>query len=191
MERTISSEDVMHPRVYLIGPSGSGKTVIAQRIGKLTGWAVIDTDAEIRDQAGKSIADIFEDDGEDEFRRRELNLLNSIAESRNHLIVATGGGLPVIPTAMQTMLNTGITIYLEASAEELWTRILNDLNERPLLRGPDGFQRLQCLITQRAPIYRMATVTVRTERLTVQQVVKLVLSQLSDFHTPTDSDFED
>lgn len=170
-----------HQRVYLVGPSGSGKSVIADRIGRLSGWNIVDTDAEIREGAGRSISRIFEQEGEEEFRRLELNLLSRISNSRDRLIVATGGGMPIIPTAMQIMLRTGITVYLEANVEELWTRVLGDLNERPLLRGPDGFARLQSLVQQREPIYRMSAVTVRTEQLTVAQVVNLVLSQLPGF----------
>lgn len=182
-------EDFDHRRVYLVGPSGSGKSVIADRIGKLSNWSVIDTDAKIRADTGKSISQIFEDEGESEFRRMELTLLKAIAGSKEKLIVATGGGMPVIPTAMQTMLRTGITIYLEANVEELWTRVLGDLNERPLLRGPDGFQRLNSLVQQREPIYRMSAVTVRTEQLTVAQVVNLVLSQLPGFSASSGDGF--
>lgn len=165
-------------RVYLIGPSGSGKTVIARRVAELANLHVVDTDAQIRERSGRSIATIFDEDGEPAFREMELGLLHELASAGEPTIVATGGGLPVIPTAMECMRNTGLTIYLEASAEELWTRVLGDLDERPLLRGPDGYARMVEMLRMREPVYRTAAVTVRTEQLAVPKVVELVRSQL-------------
>ncbi len=166
-------------KVYLLGPSGSGKTVIARRLGDRAGWSMIDTDETIRRRTGRSIADIFSEEGEGAFRALELSLLKEIADEKRPTIVATGGGLPTVEGAMDIMLSSGLTIFLEASADELWQRVVGDLEERPLLHGKDGYNRLITMLDMRTPVYRRAAVTVRTEELTVNQVLKLVLSQIS------------
>ncbi|WP_299461002.1 shikimate kinase [uncultured Gimesia sp.] len=165
--------------VFLIGPSGSGKSVIAGALSNAQNWNVYDTDMIIEEKQQVSILKIFERFGESHFRDLEADIISKISEetkSGKKGIVATGGGLPTIDGMLELMKGLGITIYLEASLDELWNRLsMNplELEKRPLLYRK-GRAALQKMIVQREPIYRKADLIITTDSLNVDEIVEKI-----------------
>lgn len=170
------------PRLFLVGPSGSGKTVIGERAAQMTGWHLYDTDAEVlRMEDATAIGDIFDTKGELHFRRLELACLRAVSAIDAKLIVATGGGLPAIPGAMDRMQQLGLSVYLRASVETLWMRLQMDpprLAERPLLRT-NGEQALRSMLHRRESIYMRSSLILDTDTLSVDEVCRLIATQLA------------
>src|SRR4051812_15747064 len=111
----------------LIGYRGSGKSAVAQQVALRLGWDWGDADVEIELQAGKSIAAIFADDGEQTFRNLETEVLGNLLR-RKRTVLALGGGV-VLREGNRRMLRMagdsgrGKIVWLKASPEALWQRI--------------------------------------------------------------------
>ena len=109
---------VEHQNIILTGFMGTGKTTAGRVLAKNLGWEFIDTDDLIERQAGKSIRDIFKDDGEDVFRGLERQVAAGIREFQNH-VVATGGGIVLDPVNMQNLGKSGLLILLVADMDSI------------------------------------------------------------------------
>jgi shikimate kinase len=163
-------------RLILIGPSGSGKTVVADRVcSRLTDWRLIDSDDEVKALFGADrVTNIFEEEGELAFRSAELKIAQRLKDGPQHVVVATGGGLPATPQAMPALLAAGLTVYLRASLNTLWRRIQRDRVKRedlPMLKD-GGIELLEKLVTEREPTYERAHLVVDTDSMSVDGVVE-------------------
>lgn len=118
-------------RIYLIGFMGSGKSHIGQLLSSAMGLHYIDLDKEI-EKKGMSISEIFNQKGENYFRKLEREaLLETIALEKT--IIACGGGTPCFFDNMEWMNRNGITIFLNPAIEILMERLINEREKRPLL----------------------------------------------------------
>lgn len=140
--------------IFLIGPMGSGKTTIGKRVARRLGMQFVDCDLALEEQTGAPISLIFDIEGEAGFRRREKNMLESLAASRNAL-VATGGGIVLDPDNRRLMRASGLVVYLRTSVDQQLRRLSRD-RQRPLLQAPDRRQRLEALARERNPVYQAA-----------------------------------
>ncbi|MDA1256867.1 MAG: shikimate kinase [Chloroflexi bacterium] len=110
-------------KVYLIGFSATGKSHSGRLAAQALGARFVDMDRLIARRAGKQISDIFEQDGEEEFRRIEREVLLEAADSAGRRVISTGGGVPVDPRNREVMERSGFTIRLSASPETIHGRI--------------------------------------------------------------------
>jgi shikimate kinase len=97
--------------IYIIGFMGSGKTTIGRELAFRLNWSFVDLDNKIEEFAGKTIPEIFSQNGEEYFREIESNILKS-QSSANKTIISTGGGTPCHDENMKLMLSTGLTVIL-------------------------------------------------------------------------------
>ena len=164
-------------RYFFIGPSGSGKTVVAARLAKQLGWPLIDTDEAVRRKTGRdSIAEVFAGLGETRFRQLEMEALKDIGIRDAPLLIATGGGLPASPGAMDQILDLGVPIYLRAKIDTLWRRLSmapEGLASRPLL-AQGGRDALESLVQNRIDVYMRASIIFDTDHLGLEGVISLV-----------------
>ena len=144
--------------IYLIGMMGSGKTSTGRPLAERLGYGFVDADAVIEQAAGCSIAEIFQRDGEPEFRALEKQVLNSISQ-RHSLVVATGGGV-VTQKENWGLLHSGIVIWLDVVQEQLLKRLQADRTVRPLLQTADPEAALNDLLAERKGLYAEADLTV-------------------------------
>ena len=144
--------------VYLIGMMGSGKTSTGRPLAERLGYGFVDADAVIEQAAGCSIAEMFQRDGEPEFRALEKQVLNSISQ-RHSLVVATGGGV-VTQRENWGVLHSGIVIWLDVVQEQLLERLQTDKTVRPLLQTADPEAALNELLAERKGLYAEADLTV-------------------------------
>lgn len=141
----------MAPRIILIGPMGSGKTTIGQRLSSDLGLAFKDTDQMIESQSGRTISDIFIEDGEDEFRALEKIILRT-GLLEDDTVLSLGGGACLSIDAQSALRASGaFIVYLKISLAQVSSRV--GFNQgRPLLMGNPRAQ-WQSLMNERAPIY--------------------------------------
>lgn len=139
----------------LIGYRGTGKSTIAQRVGLLRGWTWVDADVEVERLAGKSIAAIFAEYGEAQFRDMESNVLSKLL-TRDSAIIASGGGVVLRPENRARLLQAP-TIWLTADVDTILARTASDptsAQRRPNLTSGGGRAEIEQQLVQREPLYR-------------------------------------
>lgn len=137
--------------VILVGPMGSGKSAIGRLLATPLGLEFIDLDARIEEQSGMSISEVFADEGEAGFRRRESRALADALSKPAH-VIATGGGAILEAGNRAAMRRAGTVVYLRVDPQEQLRRVAGD-SARPLLDVADRGQRLAELQSQREPLY--------------------------------------
>ncbi len=151
----VDAETVTETRnIVLIGFMGTGKSAVGRALARRTGWRHLDTDAEIERAAGKTIPQIFAEDGEEVFRAQETVLLKSLEQSED-LILSTGGGTPLRAENAVLLKRIGTVVWLHVAPEAILARVAHSLPERPLLAAyqADPLGRIQSLLAQREPLY--------------------------------------
>lgn len=164
------------PAIILIGPPGSGKSSVGRALGRSLAIAWRDTDEDVATRAGKSIPDIFLDDGEGVFRDlEEAAVLDALATHEG--VLSLGGGA-ILRQATQERLRAAVShgsrvVFLDVSLKAASPRV--GLNKsRPLLVGNPRQQWLS-LMEARRPIYQdLATETVLTDDLSATQVAEVI-----------------
>jgi shikimate kinase len=159
--------------LYLVGFMGTGKTTVARAVGHRLGFEVIDSDHEIERLQGKSIPDIFAQDGENAFRAMEREFIEHGHPSQR-AVVACGGGLVVQPNMLGLLKTKGIIICLHASLETILARTARHRN-RPLLAVENPEERIRTLYTEREPIYKLAGTVILTDSRPLHDIVAHVI----------------
>lgn len=168
----------MAPRAVLVGLPGSGKSTIGRRLARALGVDLLDTDTAIEQLTGRSIADIFATDGEQEFRRIEEDVVRAALVDHAG-VVSLGGGAVTTPGVREALAGHPV-VYLEISAREGVRRTAGS-TARPLLAGPDLAKRYRELMAARVPLYRrVATIRVDTNRRNPGAVVRHIVSRLPE-----------
>ncbi|MCU1648721.1 MAG: hypothetical protein JWN03_8996 [Nocardia sp.] len=168
--------DQQPPSVVLVGPPGAGKSTIGRKLARELGVDLYDTDAGIEEQTGRTIPEIFAEDGEPEFRRIEEQVVRD-AVLAGHGIISLGGG-SVLSATTRELLRGRTVVYLEISVGEGLRRTGASTN-RPLLNGADPAAKYRELMKIRRPLYReVASVRVRTDGRSPGRVVKMILGKL-------------
>jgi len=168
----------MAPKAVLIGLPGSGKSTIGRRLARAMGLEMLDTDAMIEEQQGRSIAEIFATEGEPGFRRIEEQVIREALESHDG-ILSLGGGA-VTTAGVRDALAGHTVVYLEISAAE-GIRRTGGSTVRPLLAGPDRAEKYRELMSRRVPIYRRtATIRINTNRRNPGAVVRHIVGRLEN-----------
>ena len=138
--------------IVLIGFMGSGKTTLGLKLSYLLRMPVEDTDKLIERQEGRSITEIFADDGEAYFRELETEMLRKCGNQKYERILSVGGGTPVNPVNRPLLHQCGTVVYLRVSPEVVYERLKNDTT-RPLLQCEDPLARIRELLEARDKIY--------------------------------------
>lgn len=148
----IKLKQKVYPNIVLIGFMGSGKSTVGKYISDEYGMDFIDTDTFIEERAGKSISQIFADEGEATFRKIETDTLAYLNDNLYNAVIATGGGMPLRPENAKLLKEIGKVYYLFASEKTIYERVKDD-HTRPLLQCEDPFNKICELMGQRRPVY--------------------------------------
>ena len=159
----------------IVGPPGAGKSTVAEVLGRRLGVAVRDTDTDVEAAAGKSVAEIFVDDGEAAFRELErVAVATALAEHPG--VVALGGGAVMNPQTEAALAGHAV-VFLDVEIADAARRIGFN-RDRPLLIGNPRSKWIS-LMAARRPVYeRVATVTVATDGRTQDEVADQVIEAL-------------
>ena len=172
----------MAPKAVLIGLPGSGKSTIGRRLAKAMDVDMLDTDAAIEEKTGRTIADIFANDGETEFRRIEEEVVHDALKTHDG-VLSLGGGAVTTPGVRDALAGHTV-IFLEISAAE-GVRRTSGNTVRPLLAGPDHAEKYRTLMNERVPVYRrVATIRVNTNRRNPGAVVRHIIARMENPQPP-------
>ena len=161
--------------IYLIGMMGSGKSTVGKTLSEKMHKPFIDLDSEIEKGTGKNISEIFDIDGEEQFRKMETKQLKQYSES----IVACGGGIVLNDENREFINENGFTILLTASMEELSHR-LSDSGNRPLLADDNTEEALTKLWLERQLHYlNTADFTIETDGKNPEQLTEEIFVQIN------------
>jgi len=161
--------------VTLIGMMGSGKSSVAKVLADKLKWRWLDTDEEIVKMEGKSIEEIFQQQGEGYFRKREKKIIANIYKEYDNIIVATGGGAILASSSRKYFLAKGKVFWLAASIETLLARTEN--SSRPLLQNEERKKKLKKLLAARLKYYKIGE-KIETDNLSVEEVADIILDKL-------------
>ncbi len=168
-------------KVFLIGFMGSGKTYWGSIWSQQHAFQFIDLDEVIEQQEKKTIADIFEINGEDYFREKESGILKSFIEIDN-CIIACGGGTPCFNDNMKWMNDHGTTVYLQSTVQDIFERVLEEQEKRPLIKKLN-MAEMQFFIEQklkeREPFYKAANIILNKQDLGELTFSKKILKKPS------------
>jgi len=168
----------MKNNIALIGFMGTGKTAAGRLLAGKTGKKFVETDSIIEKKAGKSIPEIFREDGEISFRELEIEAVREAAGEKN-AVIACGGGIVLNTINIDRLKEGCIIVCLTASPEAIIKRTSGDDDERPLLAVPDRAQQIRELMEFREPYYqRSADITIDTSGLNVDSVVERIIEKV-------------
>lgn len=161
----------MPDNVVLIGFSGTGKSSVGKTVAARLAWPFVDTDDLLVRRFGKTIAEVFRDDGEAVFRAAEREAVAAVCAGV-HQVISLGGGAPVDPISRKIIRDRNWVVRLQASPETILHRLRTGAGaeERPMLAGSDPLGRIRSLLAAREEAYSIADVVVNTEERSVEEV---------------------
>lgn len=167
---TMNAADV---NLYLVGFMGTGKSTVGRAVAQRLGFESLDSDHEIERLRGKTIPEIFAQDGEPAFRAMERTFVES-GHPAARTVVSCGGGLVIQPGLLEALRARGVVICLHASIETILART-ERTRHRPLLNVEDPEKRIRTLFAEREPIYQRSGSMILTDGRPLNDVVAHVL----------------
>ncbi len=163
--------------IVLVGLMGAGKTTIGRRLARRLDIPFADADREIEKAAGKTVQEIFDEDGEEFFRSGERRVIARLLDNGPQ-VLATGGGAWMSGETRAKVAEKGISVWLRADLDILMERVSRRPG-RPLLQNPDPRAVMEKLINERYPVYEQADVTVESRNAPHQTIVSDIIRALA------------
>lgn len=165
--------------LILIGYRGTGKTTVARLLAERLGRPPADSDDLVQAKTGKSIAEIFERDGEAAFRDREAEAVAEALEAAESIVLATGGGAILRPETRALLRSRGHVVWLTATPETIFRRIRDDaasVTTRPGLTALPPWDEIVALLENRREYYaETAHVALSTDQIVPEEVARRIL----------------
>ena len=163
-------------RIALIGLRGAGKSTLGDELAKQLGWRFVEMSREIEAEAGVSVNEIFDLWGQAAYRRYEHRALERILRMPPRVVLATGGGLVSEPATFERLLDSFFTVWVQASPEEHWDRVIRQGDLRVEGSGDtEALSDMRRILAQRDPIYGKADARLQTSGKTPRQSLKELL----------------
>ena len=163
------------PGIYLVGFMGSGKSTIGKRLAQQVGWPFVDLDDDIETEVGKSIAQLFDEEGEARFRAVESTvLIRRVAAVKigRPLVLALGGGTFAQPVNREKLRGNGVSIWLDLPFSDVERRVAG-YGHRPLARDP---KKLRALFDERLPAYAEADARIAITTDNLEENIAAILA---------------
>jgi shikimate kinase len=166
-------------RIFLVGFMGSGKTHWGKQLAKQLTVPYYDLDDVISVQENKSVSQIFAESGEETFRVKEREVLESLIDENETMVLSTGGGTPCFFNNIERMKKYGVVVWLNTHVEVLLTRLKNEKASRPLIKNvPDGDLRTYIVrkLNERRIYYEQADVIIDNEdSISLNEFIQMIL----------------
>lgn len=148
--------------IALLGLRGAGKTTIGKQLARRLHVPFVELDRRIEKAADMSLSEVFSLYGEDYYRRLERETLAHVLAERRAMVLATGGGIVASPETYEMLRKSAITVWLKASPEDHWNRVVSQGDRRPMVDHPQAMADLRALLASREPLYATADHTIDT-----------------------------
>ena len=181
--RNVSAADSGTPHLILVGLPGSGKSRAGSAVADALGRDFLDFDLEISRREGKSVAEIFDERGEQHFRELERGLSEELRALGN-MVLAPGGGWMSRPDAVALLRPPARLVYLKVTPGTAVRRMGAGVGGRPLLNHPDPVSELGRLLASRRVGYESADFVIDVERLAPQEVANRIIDWTERFSGP-------
>ncbi len=171
----------MKRHVYLTGFMGAGKSRICRELKAKFSWSFYDSDELIEVKAGRSIKEIFDQDGEAAFRQMESECIRSLSENPIPAIIALGGGALMDENSLQIIKDSGVLVYIKSSPEAIFERVKNS-KKRPLLKLAENetmLERIQNLLAERSAVYEKADIVFERDGLSLEEIVQNLYKEIN------------
>ena len=178
LARADSDDGRPHRVITLLGVRGAGKSTIGPKLAERLGFRFVELDRLIEGEAGLPIAEIFATHGEDWYRRLEVDALRRLLDAGQDVVVATGGGIVENPEAWELLRERTLTVWLRASAEDHWDRVVRQGDPRPMAGRPAAKAELRRLLARRATRYRRARYRLDTSRRGIDDSVRFLADRI-------------
>jgi shikimate kinase len=173
----------MKTNIALIGFMGAGKTAVAKILADKLSKKLVELDGLIELKAGKSIPDIFRQDGEIAFRELEIETTRKVAEGNNQ-VIACGGGIVLNKINIDRLKERAVVVYLTASPDAILQRIGADTTARPLLAKGDKALTIRQMLEFRQPFYeRAADIKIDTSGLDITAAAETIIARLEEYES--------
>ncbi len=170
----------MKTNIALIGFMGTGKTAVGEALAKKLNRRFVELDSLIELKAGKSIPEIFQQDGEVAFRELEIEVTKQIANEK-YLVIACGGGVVLNKINIDRLRDESRIVYLTTSPRVILKRVSSEEEQRPLLEVANPTLTIRELLRFRKPFYeRAADIKIDTSKLDINAVAEQIINNLKD-----------
>jgi XRE family aerobic/anaerobic benzoate catabolism transcriptional regulator len=176
----VSAEAQPSKVISLLGLRGAGKSTVGKALAQRLGVPFFELDGLVEKEAGMKLSELFAIHGEEYFRRLELSILERFLAQNVEGVLATGGGLVTSAKAFELCRQRTCTVWLKATPEEHWNRVVGQGDLRPMRDRPSAMVELRRRLREREPFYKQASVICSTSGKTIQTVVSDVLRQLEN-----------
>ena len=168
----LTEADGEAPRtVALLGLRGAGKTTIGRQLARRLRARFVELDRRIEQAANMSLAEIFSLYGDEHYRRLERDALARVLNEHRATVLATGGGIVTSADTYALLKKSAITVWLKASPEEHWARVVRQRDRRPMADRPQAMADLRAILAAREPLYAAAAHTVDTSGRNASDIV--------------------
>ena len=168
-------------KIILTGYRATGKSSIGEILADLLGFGFVDTDQVIEKRHGETIAEMVDRGGWDYFRRKEEDVLQEFARSKNK-VIATGGGSVMHEKAWKKLRKNALTVWLTADVKTICQRLAadnEDEDQRPALTEMGTMDEIAMVLRDRQPLYEKSSdLTINTEGKTPEQVAEFIVAEL-------------
>jgi shikimate kinase len=161
----------------LVGLPGAGKSATGPLVAARLGWRCVDVDREIARRTGRSIAELFQTEGESAFRAMEARLTVELS-SLSELVLVPGGGGAAQPGLLESLPAGSALVWLRVSPEEAVRRLRGSPERRPLLAGPDPLAAMRALARQRTERYAHADLAVDVDGRSAAEIAETITEWL-------------
>ena len=165
--------------ITLVGYMGSGKSSVGKTLSKEMNYPFLDLDKVIEEECDIKIGEIFKQHGEIYFRKLERKTLKNILETKDDIILSTGGGTPIFYDNMDLILQKSISFYLHATPLTLAERLEKEKENRPLIAHLDKADLPEFIakhLFERNPFYQKSKFTIKTDNLTPQEITDEIIN---------------
>lgn len=170
----VSTTEDKTPVVALVGVRGAGKSTIGRAVAKKVKVPFVELDELIVKEAQMTLSTIFEIHGERYFRAVEREVLGRILDEGNPCIVATGGSIVNDPETWSLLKSRAFTVWLKATPEEHWNRVVAQGDVRPMKDRPKAMNELRQMLSTRTPLYKQADLVLDTSKKKPQAIVDVI-----------------
>jgi len=163
--------------IALLGLRGAGKTTIGRQLARQLHVRFVELDRRIEKAADMSLSEVFSLYGEEYYRRLERETLAAVLGEARPTVLATGGGIVTSPDTYAMLKKSAVTIWLRATPEQHWNRVVSQGDRRPMTDHPEAMADLRALLASREPLYASADHTINTSGRSVKAIVDEVASK--------------